>query len=72
MNFKISSKNSKPELILKHIPGIKRAFVNTDKDNVGRIVIVTEGINLLEIWKHHEIVDTRDIYTNDINTLVLQ
>ena len=25
---------------------------------------------MLEIWKHHGIVDTKDIYTNDINTLV--
>ena len=53
------------------IPGIKRAFVNTEKDSAGRIVIVTEGINILEVWKHHEIVDTSDLYTNDINTLVL-
>ena len=44
--------------------------MNSDKDDKGRIVIVTEGINILEIWKHHEIVDTKDIYTNDINTLV--
>ena len=54
------------------ISGIKRAFVNTEKDNAGRIVIVTEGINILEVWKHHEIVDTSDLYTNDINTLVFQ
>ena len=44
--------------------------MNTEKDNAGRIVIVTEGINILEVWKHHEIVDTSDLYTNDINTLV--
>ena len=47
--------------------GIKRAFVNNDKDGRNRYVIVTEGINMLEVWKHHEIVDTHDIYTNDIN-----
>ena len=47
--------------------GIKRAFVNTEKDSKGRFVIVTEGINMLEVWKHHEVVDAQDLYTNDIN-----
>ena len=46
---------------------IKRALVNTQPDHKGRFVITTEGINIREMWKYDDLVDTVDIYTNDVN-----
>jgi len=50
-------------------PDIKRALVNTQPDDKGRLVITTEGINIREMWRYDDIVDTKDIYTNDVNKL---
>lgn len=48
---------------LRELPGIGKCHANQEKEEV---VVITEGVNFHEIWKHEDLFDLKKITSNDI------
>ncbi|XP_054005071.1 DNA-directed RNA polymerase I subunit RPA1 [Hylaeus anthracinus] len=57
-------RNVANRVVLTEVPCIKRAF--TFQNNSGDTILKTDGINIIEMFKHDKLLDLNKLYSNDI------
>ena len=63
------------EIVVRQIPGIQRCHASIDgsgeeRNNMNRVTLMTEGVNLLGLWEYADILDLPSIYSNDISAIL--
>ncbi|KAL8612111.1 hypothetical protein ACOMHN_013990 [Nucella lapillus] len=71
LNVKTIVEKVVKKFTLQNIPGIKRCMLIERSDDVRfkghkRLYFVTDGINLMEMMKHSDVLDMNHMYTNSI------
>ncbi|XP_076665457.1 RNA polymerase I subunit RpI1 [Andrena cerasifolii] len=57
-------RNVANRVVLSEVPCLKRAF--TFQNNDGETILKTDGINIIEMFKHDKLLDLNRMYSNDI------
>ncbi|XP_076249165.1 RNA polymerase I subunit RpI1 [Calliopsis andreniformis] len=57
-------RNVANRVVLSEVPYIKRAF--TFQNNDGETILKTDGINIIEMFKHDKLLNLNKLYSNDI------
>lgn len=56
--------------VIHSVPNIKRAFVIEPESTDDDVVIKTEGVNILAMFNHADVLDVSRLSCNDIHAVV--